>query len=283
MPELPEVETVRRGLRSAIIDCRIEQVEVNHDRVVRRTSRTDLVERLLGSMITDVSRRGKYLLFSLDSGGTFMVHLRMSGQVLIHDVKVQRPRHTHVVLTLVPSRDRPTVEFRFVDPRTFGEVVACTADELVERLPELAALGPDPVVDGLGREDLGRILARTKRPIKAVLLDQRMVAGIGNIYGDEILHRAGIDPWRPAAQVHRTQLTRLHRALHDVLAEAISCGGSTLGDAQYVGVDGQPGEFQGKHRVYGRAGSRCLTCGRSQVVSARLGGRTTCWCRVCQR
>lgn len=283
MPELPEVETVRRGLRGVILDCRIERVEVNHDRVVRRTSRADLVERLQGSIITDVGRRGKYLLFSLHSGATLMVHLRMSGQVLIHNPDVERPRHSHVVLTLVPSNNQPTVEFRFVDPRTFGEVVACTADELVARLPELAALGPDPIEEGLGLVDLGRILARTRRPIKAVLLDQRMVAGIGNIYGDEILHRAGINPWRPAAQVHRPQLIRLHRAIHDILAQAIASGGSTLGDAQYVGVDGQPGAFQERHRVYGRSGSPCLTCGRSRVASARLGGRTTCWCRVCQR
>ncbi len=283
MPELPEVETVRRGLMGVVIDRSIERVEVNHDRVVRRTSRGDLIDALQGSMITDVGRRGKYLIFSLDSGGLFMVHLRMSGQVLIHPVERSRPRHSHVVLTLAAREDRPVEEFRFVDPRTFGEVVACAAEDLVERLPELDRLGPDPVVDGLSRVDLGRALARTQRPLKTVLLDQGVIAGIGNIYGDEILHRAGISPWRPASRVQRGQLARLHRALHDVLAEAIDSGGSTLGDAQYVGVDGRPGEFQSRHRVYGRAGKRCLTCGRAQVVSARLAGRTTSWCRVCQR
>lgn len=283
MPELPEVETVRRGLASAITGWRVDGVEVHHDRVVRRTSRADLIDRLQGRVIMDVYRRGKYLLFSLDSGASFMVHLRMSGQVLIHETNQERPRHTHVVLVLTPPHSGSAVEFRFVDPRTFGEIVAWGPDDGAERLPELATLGPDPVVDGLTLGELSHALTRTKRPIKAVLLDQRMVAGIGNIYGDEILHRAGLNPGRPAARVNRQQLVRLHRAIHDVLKEAIACGGSTLGDAQYVGVDGRPGAFQIQHRVYGRAGARCVTCGRSEVASARIGGRTTSWCRVCQR
>lgn len=283
MPELPEVETVRRGLARLVVDHRIERVEVSHDRVVRRTSRSDLVSGLQGAFITEVSRRGKYLLFALNSGSSFMVHLRMSGQVLIANPESERPRHSHVVLTLRSPEGSAPVEFRFVDPRTFGEVVAFTPKNFAERLPELVSLGPDPVVDGVGPEELSGALARTRRPIKAVLLDQRVVAGIGNIYGDEILHRARINPWRPANQVNRHQIRRLHGALHEILSEAIACGGSTLGDAQYVGVDGQPGEFQGQHKVYGRAGAVCVSCGRSKVVSARLGGRTTSWCRVCQR
>lgn len=283
MPELPEVETVRRGLANLVINHRIERVEVNHDRVVRRTSRADLVGHLLGTTITAVGRRGKYLIFSLDSGSSFMVHLRMSGQVLIQDVALPRPPHSHVVLSLVSPDGCSRMEFRFVDPRTFGEVVAFGPGEMANLLPDLVALGPDPVIDDLGVADLGRALARTRRPIKAVLLDQRIVAGVGNIYGDEILHRAGISPWRPAVKVNTAQLLRLHRALLEVLEEAIECGGSTLGDAQYVGVDGQPGEFQTRHRVYGRAGDRCRSCGRGEVVSAKLGGRTTSWCRVCQR
>ena len=282
MPELPEVETVRRGLR-AIVGRRIERVEVHHLRSVRRTSPEELAARLEDATITDVSRRGKYLFVSTDGDSMIMIHLRMSGQIRLDAPRCERPAHCHVVLSLARHSDGSDVEVRFVDPRTFGEVVAFDRGEVEERLPELSRLGPDPIEDGLTRAQLGRALSETRRPVKAALLDQRIVAGIGNIYGDEILHRAGVSPLRPAANVGRDQLRRLHGAVHEVLNEAIACGGSTLGDAQYIGVDGRPGAFQSRHRVYGRAGSLCVTCGRSRVVAAPLGGRTTCWCRSCQR
>lgn len=282
MPELPEVETVRRGLR-AVVGRRIDRVEVHHLRSVRRSSPEELVSRLVGATITDVTRRGKYLLVSTDGDSTFMIHLRMSGQILLDAPHCERPRHCHVVLSLARLSEDSDIELRFVDPRTFGEIVAFDRGAVEERLPELSRLGPDPIEDGLTRAQLGRALSGTRRPVKAALLDQRIVAGIGNIYGDEILHRAGVSPFRPAARVGREQLSRLHGAIHDVLNEAIACGGSTLGDAQYIGVDGRPGAFQSRHRVYGRAGSMCITCGRSRVDAATLGGRTTCWCRSCQR
>lgn len=281
MPELPEVETVRRGL-VAVVGRRIESVEVHHQRSVRRTSPEELSAHLVGATITEVGRRGKYLLISTD-GHAVMIHLRMSGQVLIADADTDRPRHCHVVLGLAPSADGERHELRFIDPRTFGEVVVFDPSEVAHRLPEIARMGPDPIVDGLTVTELREALGRTRRPVKSVLLDQRAIAGIGNIYGDEILHRARISPIRPADRIGRAQLLRLHQALHEVLTEAIACGGSTLGDAQYVGVDGRPGGFQGRHRVYGRAGELCPSCGRSRVTSARLGGRTTCWCRSCQR
>lgn len=282
MPELPEVETVRRGL-VAVVGRRIDRVEVHHQRSVRRTSPEELSAHLAGAVITDVQRRGKYLLMSTDREVAVMIHLRMSGQVLIADVHEERPRHCHVVLDLAPVANVGRQELRFVDPRTFGEVVVFDPNDVAGRLPELAHLGRDPIVDGLTVSELGRTLSSTRRPVKAVLLDQRAIAGIGNIYGDEILHRAGISPLRSADRIGRSQLLRLHRAVHEILTEAIDCGGSTLGDAQYVGVDGRPGGFQGRHRVYGRAGELCLSCRRSRVTSVRLGGRTTSWCRSCQR
>lgn len=273
---------MRRGL-AAIVGRRVVDVEVHHARTVRRTSAEELTARMLGATFTEVARRGKYLFLSTDRESTVMIHLRMSGQVLIDDVGTARPRHCHVVLSLSPSPGGRTSELRFVDPRTFGEVVAFDTSETEQRLPDIARLGRDPIVDGLTATDLRNVLRRTRRPIKAVLLDQQAIAGIGNIYGDEILHRAGVSPWRAADRVGRAQLLRLHRAMLEVLDEAIECGGSTLGDAQYVGVDGRPGDFQGRHRVYGRSGELCVTCGRSRISSARLGGRTTCWCRSCQR
>lgn len=282
MPELPEVETVRRGLRT-IIGRRIDRVEVHHPRSVRRSSAEELAVRLEGATVTDVTRRGKYLFVTTDSDSVMMIHLRMSGQILVQSPHGERPRHCHVVLTLAPDSEGSDLEVRFVDPRTFGEVVAVDQGAVEDRLPELSRLGPDPIEDGLTRRELARALSGTRRPVKVALLDQRIVAGIGNIYGDEILHRAGVSPFRAATQVGRGQLTRLHGAIHEVLNKAIACGGSTLGDAQYIGVDGRPGAFQNRHRVYGRAGSTCVTCGRSRVDAAQLGGRTTCWCRFCQR
>ena len=280
MPELPEVETVRRGLEERFVGRRIERVEVGRERSVRRTSREDVIARLTGTTPIAARRRGKYLIVDLDSGDEMMIHLRMSGQVLIDSVASARPAHTHVTLTLA---GRPAEELRFVDPRTFGEVVVYDPGAAVSVVPELARLGPDPIAEGLDLAQLRRVLSSTARAVKVALLDQSLVAGIGNIYGDEILHRARIHPRRPARKVSSGQVRRLHVCIHEVLNEAIAEGGSTLGDAQYVDLMGEYGSFQERHRVYGRSGDRCLSCGRGHVVSAVIGGRTTSWCGVCQR
>lgn len=280
VPELPEVETVRRGLEERFVGRRIERVEVGRERSVRRTSRDEVIARLTGTTPTAARRRGKYLIIDLDSGDEMMIHLRMSGQVLIDSAMTDRPAHTHVILTL---RGRPAEELRFVDPRTFGEVVVYDPDAATSIVPELARLGPDPIAEGLELAQLRRSLSSTARAVKAALLDQSLVAGIGNIYGDEILHRARVHPKRPARNVSSSQLRRLHASIHEVLNEAIAAGGSTLDDAQYVDLMGEAGSFQERHRVYGRAGETCLSCGRGRVVSAVVGGRTTSWCGVCQR
>jgi formamidopyrimidine-DNA glycosylase len=280
VPELPEVETVRRGLEERFVGRRIERVEVGRERSVRRTSRDEVIARLTRTTPTAVRRRGKYLIIDLDSGDEMMIHLRMSGQVLIERAESDRPAHTHVILTL---RGQPTEELRFVDPRTFGEVVVYDPEMTNAVVPELARLGPDPISEGLELSQLRRSLSSTARAVKAALLDQSLVAGIGNIYGDEILHRARIHPKRPARNVSSSQIRRLHACIHEVLSEAIAAGGSTLGDAQYVDLMGEAGSFQERHRVYGRSGERCLSCGRGRVTSAVVGGRTTSWCGVCQR
>jgi formamidopyrimidine-DNA glycosylase len=202
-----------------------------------------------------------------------MIHLRMSGQVLIDRVDSPRPAHSHVVLTL---RDisGSIQELRFVDPRTFGEVVVFDPADADSIVPELARLGLDPITDGLSLAQLRKILRTTARPIKAALLDQHLVAGIGNIYGDEILHQARVNPLRPARDVGPAQSVRVHRAIHEILEAAIG---------QDVDLEGGSGSFQNQHRVYGRAGEPCLTCHRGKIFSTNIGGRTSCWCRVCQR
>jgi formamidopyrimidine-DNA glycosylase len=287
VPELPEVETVRRGLAEKFVGRRIERVEVGRDRAVRRTSREELTARLTGRRALDARRRGKYLLFTLDSGDEMMIHLRMSGQVLIASPELERPDHCHVVLTLgarVEQSDRsnPPEELRFIDPRTFGEVIAFDPRRIPPVLPELARLGVDPVADGLSADDVQRIMSGTRRSLKAVLLDQHLIAGIGNIYADEILHRARLHPRRSASTLGRREATRLRDATVEVLGEAVALGGSTLRDARYVDTSGSGGAFQDLHRVYGRAGEMCVTCRRSRVQSERVAGRTTSWCPRCQ-
>ncbi len=278
MPELPEVETVRRGLVEHVVGQRIEAVELGRPRAYRRVGPERLSSGLLDRTMVAVERRGKYLLAPLDSNDIVMVHLRMSGQLLVQGASTPRPPHTHVVLHLASGFD-----VRFVDPRTFGEVVVFSPDEVETVVPELVRLGPDPLVDVFDEEVLRRALARTRRALKAVLLDQHVVAGIGNIYGDEILHRARLNPHRPAAHTNRQQLRRLAAAVIDVLTEAVAAGGSTLRDAQYVDPLGRAGSFQDRHRVYGRTGKACVTCGRGRIKSALIGGRTSHWCGVCQR
>lgn len=280
MPELPEVETVRRGLEHRFVGRRIVGVEVGRERSVRRTSREEVIARLTGVTPTAARRRGKYLIVDLDSGDEMMIHLRMSGQVLIDSCANARPPHTHVVLALA---GRPSEELRFVDPRTFGEVVVYDPASASDVVPELSRLGPDPISEGLELSQLRSVLSTTSRAVKAALLDQSLVAGIGNIYGDEILHRARIHPKRPARNVSREQARRLHSSIHEVLSAAIALGGSTLDDAQYVDLMGEAGSYQEHHVVYGRSGQRCLTCSRGIVISATIGGRTSSWCGVCQR
>lgn len=280
MPELPEVETVRRGLDVRLVGRTILAVDVGRDRTVRRTSAAAVIDGLTGATILDTRRRGKYLLLGLDTGDDVMIHLRMSGRVLLHPVGEPRPPHTHVAARL---SGEPAEELRFVDPRTFGEVVVFDPANVAVEIPDLARLGVDPITDGMSRATLARIVRGRARALKALLLDQHVIAGIGNIYCDEILHAARLRPDRISNTLTPREITRLHAEIHRVLVEAIELGGSTLADTQYVDVDGNGGQFQLNHRVYDRAGQRCITCGRSDVVRIPWAGRSTHFCPRCQR
>lgn len=283
MPELPEVETVRRGLAAHVVGRRIERVEVGRERTVRRTSREALIHGLSGVCITKAYRRGKYLLCSLDSGESMMIHLRMSGRVLVVQRGAKRPPHTHVILHLAPDARHEAQELWFVDPRTFGEVVVFDPLHEASVVPELARLGIDPLVDDFTSEVLYGLLRPKRGSLKAVLLDQCVVAGIGNIYADEILHVARLRPHRVPARLSRATINRLYDAIVGVLNSAVDLGGSTLTDSQYVDLDGESGNYQHQHRVYGRAGAICLTCGSARIAQTMVAGRTTCYCPKCQR
>jgi formamidopyrimidine-DNA glycosylase len=227
--------------------------------------------------MTAAGRRGKYLVAPLDSGDAVMFHLRMSGQLRLATAGAPRPPHTHVAMVLAGGD-----ELWFVDPRTFGEVVVFDPGRAAVEVPELGRLGPDPLVDVLTRSMLRARLNGRARPIKGVLLDQQAVAGLGNIYTDEVLHAARVRFDRPAGALTARQVGALHTAIGTVLVAAIAAGGSTLADAQYVGLSGQPGSYQEQHRVYGREGRACLRCRRGTVVRARYAGRSTFFCPRCQ-
>jgi formamidopyrimidine-DNA glycosylase len=280
VPELPEVETVRRGLQQFVAGRRVTTVEVGRERTVRRTSAQQVIDGLTDVVIERFGRRGKYLLADLDSGDQLMIHLRMSGRVLLSPAGSVRPAHTHVVMTLDGATPE---ELWFVDPRTFGEVVVFDPMHVEVELPELARLGVDPITDGLHIGQLRGLLRSRSRQLKPLLLDQHVIAGIGNIYADEILHRSRLRPDRLSDSLAPPAERRLHAAILDILGEAIDAGGSTLTDTQYVDVMGDGGSFQLDHRVYDRAGQPCLTCGRSNIRRVVSGGRSTCFCPWCQR
>lgn len=282
MPELPEVETVRRGIESRVVGRRIGEVTVGRERSVRRVGREAVITGLTGATVVSADRRGKYLLCGLDTGDRMMIHLRMSGRVIVAPHGTERPPHTHVVLPLAP-RDGTREEMWFVDPRTFGEVVVYDPAEEDEVLPELARLGVDPIRDPFDADVLRAALRGRRGALKPLLLGQHVVAGIGNIYADEILHRCRMRWNRPVDSLRRPQVQLLAEQTVAVLSEAIEAGGSTLDDTQYVDVEGNTGWFQLNHLVYGREGEGCLTCGKSRIRRVVAAGRSTSYCARCQR
>ncbi|MEY3423920.1 MAG: Fpg/Nei family DNA glycosylase, partial [Ilumatobacteraceae bacterium] len=215
------------------------------------------------------------------SGQRLMMHLRMSGRLIIAKPGAVRPAHTHVVMHLAKA-DTIESELWFVDPRTFGEVVVFDPDKIKTQMPDLANLGVDPLNDEFTPETLRELFKNRRGNLKALLLNQHCVAGIGNIYADEILHLAKLRPDRLPSRLTGATLTRLHSAIVEVLNKAVMAGGSTLKDTQYVDLEGQTGNFQDEHRVYGRGGLPCLTCGKGRILMTLVAGRTTCYCSACQ-
>jgi formamidopyrimidine-DNA glycosylase len=275
MPELPEVETVRRGLALRISGRRIVRAELRRPDL-RRPFPPALGERLDGALIGALSRRGKYILIELDTDGLLLLHLGMSGRITTGSAALPAASHDHVVLTL----DDGTV-IRFNDPRRFGLIDYITRGEAA-RHPLLAGLGPEPLEPGFDGAYLGAALAGKLTPIKAALLDQRVVAGLGNIYVCEALFRAGLSPRRLAASIGRVRAERLAVAIRSVLTEAIAAGGSSLRD--YVQADGALGYFQHHWAVYGREGEPCPSCNCSEGVRRIVqSGRSTFFCAKRQR
>jgi formamidopyrimidine-DNA glycosylase len=275
MPELPEVETVRRGLALRMSGHRILQAELRRPDL-RRPFPPALATRLGGARIGALGRRGKYILIELDSDGLLLLHLGMSGRVTVDNVAVPDGPHDHVVLRL----DDGTV-IRFNDPRRFGLLDYVKRSEAAQH-PLLAGLGPEPLEAEFDAFYLTGALSGKMTPIKSALLDQRIVAGLGNIYVCEALYRAGVSPRRLAASIGRRRAQRLVGGIQSVLTEAIEAGGSSLRD--YVQADGELGYFQHRWAVYGHEGDPCPGCDCGGAVRRIVqSGRSTFFCAKRQR
>jgi formamidopyrimidine-DNA glycosylase len=279
MPELPEVETIKRDLEKEVVGKRIKAVEVTGMRSIRRhPNKKHFIAKLEGRKITAVERKGKYLLMRLEGGDVLVAHLGMSGQFLRSKGAARDPvaKHTHVVITFTQGG-----QLRFLDPRTFGELFVTAADDLAEQVPELAHLGFDPVDEMMSWVRFGDLLAARKVKLKVLLMDQKFVAGIGNIYSDEILWGAGLRYDRSSESLTSQEVRRLYRSMVETLQDAIKHRGSSLSDEQYRDLFGQRGGYQSEHKVYDREGEACRRC-RSPVVRVKFNGRSTFLCEQCQ-
>jgi formamidopyrimidine-DNA glycosylase len=280
MPELPEVETVARGLDRHVAGDIIESVWLGEKPEPLKSPAKEIAAVLERARIAKVRRVGKHIVFDLERTsrngkgkphrhGQWIVHLGMTGRMQVADPNDELLKHTHAVLKLKSGR-----ELRFVDPRRFGRLAVVKLDK---SLKGFAAPGDEPLDAEAGR--FIELFRKRNTPIKSALLNQKLLSGVGNIYADEALFRAGIRPRRRAASLAREQLGKLHTALKEVLNEAIVAGGSSVSD--YVDAEGREGFFQLQHRVYGREGKPCLVCG-APIKRVIIAGRSSHYCPHCQ-
>lgn len=276
MPELPEVETVRLGLSRHVVGRRIERVEVSHPRAVRRHAAggEDFAAALSGRTITAARRRGKYLWLALDSDDAVIGHLGMSGQLLVLPATAPPGPHLRVRFTFADGGP----ELRFVDQRTFGGLAVSPGGAVLPR--EIAHIARDPFDPLFDPEEVVAGLRRRRTGIKRALLDQTLISGVGNIYADESLWRAGLHGARPAAQLTRPAARRLLGHVTDVMTEALAQGGTSF-DALYVNVNGESGWFERELAVYGREGQPCRRCG-APVRREPFMNRSSFSCPRCQ-
>ena len=274
MPELPEVETIVADLRPHLAGRTIERCELSFPTIVRHPEPERFVDSVVGLRIESLRRRGKYILFGLSQDVLLVVHLGMTGHLAVVDPAAPLEKHTHAVFFLDDGK-----ELRYRDPRRFGRLLLGDEQALLDSR-KMPVLGPEPIDPDFAADELYRRLHRRRTALKAVLLDQAAIAGVGNIYADESLHRAGLRPDRIARSVSRQSARRLHESLRESLALAIQNRGSSIDT--YRDAWGEMGAQQEKLLVYGRAGEPCFTCGRP-LSSKRIAGRTSVFCRHCQR
>ena len=281
MPELPEVETIARGLHKRVAGDTIQSIWLGEKPEPLKSSPRDIAKVLEHSKIVQVRRVGKHIVFDLkqpskgrdrrERNGQWVVHLGMTGKMQVTMPDAEVAKHTHAIARLASGR-----EVRFVDPRRFGRLAVVGAQP--SGSVSFQAPGDEPLESQAER--FIELFRGRKTPIKSALLNQKLLSGVGNIYADEALFRAGIRPRRRAASLTRDQLRKLHAAVQEVLREAIELGGSSVSD--YVNADGEEGFFQLQHRVYGREGEPCLVCG-TPIKRVVIAGRSSHYCSHCQK
>lgn len=281
MPELPEVETVVRDLRPQLSGRSVVSVSMTRDpailgRLIRYPRPDQFARRLRGRTIWTVERRGKYIVLPLEQNGTrFVVHLGMTGHLRVWEPEEGAVKHTHFRARLDSG-----LELRYDDQRQFGRLLLGTQDELVAARAFPARLGPEPIHGDLTEAEFERLIRARRRPVKAALLDQSFLAGVGNIYADEACFRAGIRPSRWTHRLTVRERRALYSAIQEVLENSIAARGSSI--INYVDAFGIRGSNQERLLVYGRGGEPCLRCG-TPLQATRLAGRGTVCCRTCQR
>jgi formamidopyrimidine-DNA glycosylase len=278
--ELPEVEVMRRDLEKDVVGRKIAAAEVrpskNAMRIIRRHGRRkEFADKLIGRKVLKSDRRGKYVLLPLDNGDVLVVHFAMSGQFVRGTKRVPLPPHTHVVITFQQGGD-----LRFVDPRTFGEMFVTAGDEL-GKVKELQHIAIDPLDHVFTWQSFGGQMAQRESKLKQLLMDQKFISGLGNIYSDEVLFAAGLQHDRLSDTLSSQEVRRLYRSLQEVLQEAIRYRGTTLEDEAYLDLFGKPGEFQNELKVYGRQGLPCRRC-RTPIQTVKISGRSAYFCPQCQ-
>jgi formamidopyrimidine-DNA glycosylase len=288
MPELPEVETIANGVNARVRGRRITQVWTSGKPQTFKSPETEIAGALTGAKIESVRRVGKTIVMTVLREATkteFLIHLGMTGRLLVCTPEMPVAPHTHAVLTLDEARHSGHSEIRFVDPRRFGRLSIHKPETRKQRTTKNAqrttgytGSGKEPLTISL--PDFVELFRNRKTPIKAALLNQSLLHGVGNIYADEALFRAGISPTRQAARLSHDELKKLRAALIAVLKQAIKLGGSSVSD--YVDADGVRGFFQLRHKVYQRTGEPCRVCG-TPIKRIELAGRGTHFCPVCQR
>ena len=278
--ELPEVEVMRRDLEKDVVGRRIKSAEVkgtkNAARAIRRhDKRKDFTSRLQGAKFTKIERRGKYLLLYMDNGDVLVTHFGMSGQMQRGTGRVALAPHTHVIITFQQGGD-----LRFIDPRTFGEMFVAAADDL-GKVKELAHIAIDPLDQVFTWPTFQYLLAEKAAKMKHLMMDQKFISGLGNIYSDEVLFSAGLRYDRMSNTLSSQEVRRLYRAIQEILQDAIKLRGTTLEDEAYVDLFGKPGEYGSELKVYGRDGMSCRRC-RTPIAKVRISGRYAYYCPQCQ-
>jgi formamidopyrimidine-DNA glycosylase len=274
MPELPEVETMVRDLQSRVTSRTIVGVETPFTGTIRFPDPSEFVQRLTGRRITCIWRRGKYAVFELDSGDALILHRGMTGSLLLRSPDAPREPHARLIFRLDDGS-----ELRFDDPRKFGKAFLMHAAGEERPMPWVR-MGPEPLTPDFTPEYLATVFRGRKAPVKPLLLNQEIVAGLGNIYVDESLFRAGIHPLRPAGSLSSDEIARLHGAIRGVLAHAVDGRGTTF--STYRDIEGRQGTYQATLSVFRKAGEPCPTCG-TPIERTVVVGRGTHFCPECQR